>query len=61
MSWFPIAENVPLPGVTEALPFVIIAVILIFRGSSLPARASEAPPRLPTRAPSEQPPCCGSQ
>jgi branched-chain amino acid transport system permease protein len=49
-EWFPQAANAPIPGLKETLPFVIIAAILIFRGSNLPGRASEALPRLP-RAP----------
>lgn len=50
MSWFPLAANQPIPGIKETLPFAIIAIILIARGSGLPGRASEAAPRLP-RAP----------
>jgi branched-chain amino acid transport system permease protein len=49
-DWFPQAADAPIPGVKESLPFLIIAAILIFRGSSLPGRASESTPRLP-RAP----------
>lgn len=48
--WFPQVDNTPLPGVKEALPFVIIALVLFFRGRSLPDRLSETAPRLP-RAP----------
>ncbi|XPP27126.1 MAG: ABC transporter permease [Leucobacter sp.] len=50
MDWFPRSGNAPIPGIKEALPFVIIAVILLLRGSSLPGRAAEGSPRLP-RAP----------
>lgn len=48
--WFPLANGAPLPGIKEALPFVIIAVVLFARGRSLPDRLTEARPRLP-RAP----------
>ncbi|MCK6212122.1 ABC transporter permease [Georgenia sp. EYE_87] len=47
MDWFPRTDNAPTPGIKEALPFVIIAIILLVRGHSLPGRASEDAPRLP--------------
>jgi branched-subunit amino acid ABC-type transport system permease component len=48
-SWFPKSHNIPLPGIKEALPFVIIAIVLFIRGRNLPDRLTERT-RLP-RAP----------
>jgi branched-chain amino acid transport system permease protein len=47
--WFPQSHNAPLPGIKEALPFVIIAIVLFVRGRNLPDRLTERT-RLP-RAP----------
>lgn len=49
-SWFPKSDGVPLPGIKESLPFAVIAIVLMLRGSSLPDRRSAIAPRLP-RAP----------
>jgi branched-chain amino acid transport system permease protein len=49
-DWFPRIDGTPMPGFKEALPFLIIALVLFFRGRSLPDRLSETAPRLP-RAP----------
>jgi branched-chain amino acid transport system permease protein len=46
-SWFPHAGSGPVPGVKEAVPFVVIAVVLCLRGRSLPTRATVEPTRLP--------------
>ncbi len=45
--WFPHSGNVPLPGVADALPFIVIMVVLYIRGERLPTRASERQARLP--------------
>ena len=46
-SWFPKAGGQPLPGLTQALPFVIIIVVLVLRGKSLPTRGSIETVKLP--------------
>ncbi|UFS59802.1 ABC transporter permease [Subtercola endophyticus] len=48
-TWFPKSNNAPVPGIKEALPFVIIAIVLFIRGRNLPDRLTERT-RLP-RAP----------
>jgi branched-chain amino acid transport system permease protein len=37
-SWFPQVEGAPVPGLTELVLFLILAVVLVFRGRSLPDR-----------------------
>jgi branched-chain amino acid transport system permease protein len=45
--WFPHAGAAPLPGVKEALPFLLIVVALYVRGRSLPTRGTITSGRLP--------------
>jgi branched-chain amino acid transport system permease protein len=45
--WFPHTHLGPIPGVREAVPFLVIVIALLVRGSSLPVRGALAPPRLP--------------
>jgi branched-chain amino acid transport system permease protein len=47
MSWFPTSGGLPLPGIAGGLPFVIIAVVMFVRGTSLPVRGAVVPPRPP--------------
>jgi len=46
-SWFPRAGGVTLPGVTELIYFVIIVVVMFWRGGSLPERGTIRERRLP--------------
>ena len=46
-SWFPRADGAPLPGVREAVPFVIIVAVLFLRGERLPTRGAASGARLP--------------
>jgi len=46
-TWFPKAHGAPLPGVREALPLVVILVVLFLRGDRLPTRGSLQTGRLP--------------
>ncbi|WP_322769448.1 ABC transporter permease [Frankia sp. Cr1] len=46
-TWWPHVSGQPLPGVREALPFVVIVGIMFVRGRSLPVRGSAALARLP--------------
>jgi branched-chain amino acid transport system permease protein len=46
-DWFPHAGVAALPGVKEALPFVVIVVALALRGRSLPSRGTPGADRLP--------------
>ena len=49
-SWFPswlTANGTPLPGLATLVPFVVILVVLFFRGERLPSRGSEAALRMP--------------
>lgn len=45
--WFPHTSLGPIPGIREAVPFVVIVLVLLLRGSNLPVRGALAPPRLP--------------
>lgn len=45
--WFPHTGPAPLPGMREALPFLIIGIALFIRGRALPSRESIADGRLP--------------
>jgi branched-chain amino acid transport system permease protein len=46
-AWFPTAGGVSLPGVADVVYFVIIMVVLLRRGQSIPTRGALAEPRLP--------------
>ncbi len=46
-SWFPKASGQALPGLTDALPFLVIIVVLALRGKSLPTRGSIETVKLP--------------
>ena len=46
-SWFPKSGGAALPGLADALPFVIIIVVLVLRGKSLPTRGSIETMKLP--------------
>ena len=46
-SWFPKVGGAALPGLSDALPFVIIIVVLMLRGKSLPTRGSIETIKLP--------------
>ena len=50
-SWFPQSGGVSLPGVTDLLAFLIIVVVLFWRGSRIPGRGELVERRLPE--------CCG--
>jgi branched-chain amino acid transport system permease protein len=45
--WFPKSGGAALPGLADALPFVIIIVVLVFQGKSLPTRGSTETVKLP--------------
>ena len=45
--WFPHAGGGAVPGVREALPFLVIIVVLFTRGQSLPTRGALTSGRLP--------------
>ena len=52
-SWFPQSGGVSLPGVTDLLAFLIIVVVLFWRGSRIPGRGEiveRACPRRPARS-----------
>ncbi len=46
-SWFPTSGGVSLPGVTDLLAFLIIVVVLFWRGSRMPGRGEIVERRLP--------------
>ncbi len=46
-TWFPSTAGGPLPGVTDLLFFLIIGLVLYFRGQVLPERGMVAERRLP--------------
>jgi branched-chain amino acid transport system permease protein len=46
-SWFPHAGGTPLPGVDQALPFLVIIIGLAFRGQAIPTRGTLTTMRLP--------------
>jgi len=46
-SWFPKSGGAAIPGLTNALPFLIIILVLALRGKSLPTRGSIETVRLP--------------
>src|SRR5690242_4091568 len=46
-SWFPQSGGVSLPGVTDLLAFLIIVVVLFWRGSRIPGRGELVERRLP--------------
>ena len=45
--WFPHAGTGPIPGVKEAIPFLLIVVALYLRGQRLPTRGALGTERLP--------------
>jgi branched-chain amino acid transport system permease protein len=46
-SWFPTSGGVALPGVTELIYFLIIAIVIYARGNRLPVRGALTEARLP--------------
>jgi branched-chain amino acid transport system permease protein len=46
-TWFPQSGGVALPGVTDLLAFLIIVVVLFWRGSRIPGRGEVVERRLP--------------
>ncbi len=46
-SWFPQSGGVALPGVTDLLAFIIIVVVLFWRGARIPGRGDLVERRLP--------------
>lgn len=46
-SWFPHIDNSPLPGIEQAVPFVVIVVVLIARGTAIPTRATASALKMP--------------
>ncbi|HLY83513.1 MAG TPA: branched-chain amino acid ABC transporter permease, partial [Acidimicrobiales bacterium] len=38
LSWFPKSHGTAIPGVQDALPFLVIIIVLIVRGKSIPTR-----------------------
>jgi branched-chain amino acid transport system permease protein len=46
-TWFPQSGGVSLPGVTDLLAFLIIIVVLFWRGSRIPSRGELVERRLP--------------
>lgn len=46
-KWFPHSGTAPLPGISDALPVMIIVVVLFLRGKSLPTRGAIVSGRLP--------------
>jgi branched-chain amino acid transport system permease protein len=46
-TWFPQSGGVALPGVTDLLAFIIIVVVLFWRGSRIPGRGELVERRLP--------------
>lgn len=57
-SWFPDVGGAPLPGLSDALPALIIIGVLIVRGSRLPTRGSEVIARLPESPNPQLPAIC---
>jgi branched-chain amino acid transport system permease protein len=47
MSWFPTSAGSPVPGVSDVFIFIVIIVVLSFRGSLLPERGATIEKRLP--------------
>jgi branched-chain amino acid transport system permease protein len=46
-DWFPHAGTAAVPGLKEALPFVVIVIALALRGQRLPSRGTPGADRLP--------------
>ena len=46
-TWFPQSGGVALPGVTDLLAFIIIVIVLFWRGSRIPGRGELVERRLP--------------
>jgi branched-chain amino acid transport system permease protein len=47
LSWFPTSGGVALPGVVELITFLIIVIVMFFRGARLPTRGELVERRLP--------------
>jgi branched-chain amino acid transport system permease protein len=45
--WFPKISGVPIPGLEQFVPVVLIVVVLIARGSTIPTRATAGALRMP--------------
>jgi branched-chain amino acid transport system permease protein len=52
--WFPQADGIALPGVSDVVFFVVIGVVLFTRGQVLPERGSVAEKRLPAAPPAQR-------
>ena len=48
--WFPKSGTIPMPGIGELLPFVVIVLVLFLRGDALPTRGAIISGRLPFAA-----------
>ncbi len=46
-DWFPKSGGSAIPGLTTALPFLVIIIVLAFRGQSIPTRGSVETIRMP--------------
>jgi branched-chain amino acid transport system permease protein len=46
-DWYPQTGRVPLPGVAEAVPFLVVVTVLFLRGERLPTRINLARGHLP--------------
>jgi branched-chain amino acid transport system permease protein len=46
-TWFPRMDGAPIPGLKEAVPLVVILIVLFLRGDRLPTRGALAAERLP--------------
>jgi branched-chain amino acid transport system permease protein len=46
-TWFPHSGALPIPGVNEALPFVIIVIVKFVRGRTLPEHGAVVAGQLP--------------
>jgi branched-chain amino acid transport system permease protein len=49
-SWFPKSGTIPMPGIGELLPFIVIVLVLFLRGDALPTRGAIISGRLPFAA-----------
>lgn len=47
LSWYPQSDGLPIPGLSAGVPFLVIVVVMYFRGRSLPTRGSVEAPRFP--------------
>ena len=46
-SWYPYSGTIPMPGIGELLPFIVIVLVLFLRGDALPTRGAIISGRLP--------------